>query len=76
MRNEMMHRPVVKPELVAFMREKQNNYPANLVKSSKPLMKKKCQSSHMKLWSFAVFIGTASAKEILEIGTAIGFLQA
>ena len=23
MRNEMMHRPVVKPELVAFMREKQ-----------------------------------------------------
>ncbi|HJE16951.1 MAG TPA: O-methyltransferase, partial [Enterococcus casseliflavus] len=30
MRNEMMHRPVVKPELVAFMREKQKQLPGEL----------------------------------------------
>ncbi|MDN3194117.1 O-methyltransferase, partial [Enterococcus faecalis] len=30
MRNEMMHRPVVKPELVEYMRTKQKKLPGEL----------------------------------------------
>ena len=75
MRNEMMHRPVVKPELVAFMREKQNNYPANLVKSSKPLMKEVPIIPHETV-VFCSFIGTASAKKSLRSAQRSVFLQA
>ena len=48
MRNEMMHRPVVKPELVEYMRTKQKKLPGELGKWRRKPMKRGCRLFHTK----------------------------
>lgn len=74
MRNEMMHRPVVKPELVAFMREKQKQLPGELGEIEQAAHEKEVPIIPHETVVFLQFLlGQLQPKEILEIGTAIGF---
>lgn len=74
MRNEMMHRPVVKEELVAFMRERQKKLPGELGvveeeahRDGIPVI------PHETVVFLQFFLGQLKPKKILEIGAAIGF---
>ncbi len=74
MRNEMMHRPVVKKELVAFMREKQKQLTGKLGQIEQAAHEKKFLLFRMRQWCSCNFLlGQMKPKQILEIGTAIGF---
>lgn len=50
MRNEMMHRPVVKKELVAFMREKQKQLTGKLGQIEQAAHEKKFLLFRMRQW--------------------------
>ncbi|MGL4697572.1 O-methyltransferase [Enterococcus larvae] len=74
MRNEMMHRPVVKEELVAFMRERQKKLSGDLGlieedahRDGIPII------PHETVVFLQFFLGQLKPKKILEIGAAIGF---
>ncbi|WP_321386680.1 O-methyltransferase [uncultured Enterococcus sp.] len=74
MRNEMMHRPVVKEELVAFMRERQKKLSGELGvveeeahRDGVPVI------PHETVVFLQFFLGQLKPKNILEIGAAIGF---
>lgn len=74
MRNEMMHRPVVKEELVAFMRERQKKLSGELGvveeeahRDGIPVI------PHETVVFLQFFLGQLKPKKILEIGAAIGF---
>lgn len=73
-RNEMMHRPVVKPELVEFMRNKQKKIQGELGvieeeahEAGVPII------PHETVVFLQFFLDQIKPKNILEIGTAIGF---
>lgn len=72
--NEMMHRPVVKPELVDYMRTAQRQFSGKLGE----LQKRANQAGNPIIpHETAVFLdfllSIYPAKNILEIGTAVGF---
>ena len=74
MRNEMMHRPVVKPELVEYMRTKQKKLPGELGaveaeanEAGVPII------PHETVVFLQFLLGQLKPKNILEIGAAIGF---
>ncbi|MEI5989438.1 O-methyltransferase [Enterococcus termitis] len=74
MRNEMMHRPVVKQELVDFMRNKQKKIQGELGvieeeahEAGVPII------PHETVVFLQFFLDQIKPKNILEIGTAIGF---
>ncbi|EOH97295.1 O-methyltransferase [Enterococcus moraviensis ATCC BAA-383] len=74
MRNEMMHRPVVKQELVDFMRNKQKKVQGELGvieeeahEAGVPII------PHETVVFLQFFLDQIKPKNILEIGTAIGF---
>ena len=77
MRNEMMHRPVVKPELVEYMRTKQKE-------TSRRIREVEAEANeagvpiipHETVVFLQFLLGQLKPKNILEIGAAIGFLQA
>lgn len=74
MRNEMMHRPVVKKELVAFMREKQKQLPGELgLVESEAHDKGVPIIPHETVVFLQFLLGQLKPQKILEIGTAIGF---
>ena len=74
MRNEMMHRPVVKKELVAFMREKQKQLTGKLGQIEQAAHEKEVPIIPHETVVFLQFLlGQMKPKQILEIGTAIGF---
>lgn len=74
MQNEMMHRPVVKPELVEFMRNKQKALPGALGALEEEAHEKGVPVIPHETVVFLQFLlGQMRPKEILEIGTAIGF---
>lgn len=74
MRNEMMHRPVVKKELVAFMREKQKQLTGKLGQIEQTAHEKEVPIIPHETVVFLQFLlGQMKPKQILEIGTAIGF---
>ena len=74
MRNEMMHRPVVKEELVDFMRTKQKKLEGEL-----GLIEEEAHLSevpiipHETVVFMQFLLGQLQPKKILEIGAAIGF---
>ena len=76
MRNEMMHRPVVKPELVEYMRTKQKKLPGELGKWRRKPMKQGADYSTRNSSFSTILLGQLKPKNILEIRAAIGFLQA
>jgi predicted O-methyltransferase YrrM len=72
--NEMMHRPVVKQELVDFMRNKQKKLAGELGaveaeahQAGVPII------PHETVVFLQFFLGQIKPKQILEIGAAIGF---
>lgn len=73
-RNEMMHRPVVKEELVDFMRNKQKKIEGEL-----GLIEEEAHEAgvpiipHETVVFLQFFLNQIKPKNILEIGTAIGF---
>ncbi|MDH6364576.1 putative O-methyltransferase YrrM [Enterococcus sp. PF1-24] len=74
MRNEMMHRPVVKKELVEFMREQQKQLPGELgAVESESRQAEVPIIPHETVVFLQFFLGQLKPKEILEIGTAVGF---
>ncbi|MFC4709864.1 O-methyltransferase [Enterococcus eurekensis] len=74
MRNEMMHRPVVKPELVAYLREEQKQVPGELGQIQKEANERGVPIIPHETVVFMQFLlGQIKPKKILEIGTAIGF---
>ncbi|MCB5956395.1 O-methyltransferase [Enterococcus sp. CWB-B31] len=74
MRNEMMHRPVVKKELLDFMREKQKKLPGEL-----GVVEEEAHADgvpvipHETVVFLQFLLGQIKPKNILEIGAAIGF---
>lgn len=74
MRNEMMHRPVVKKELVDFMRNKQKKIEGEL-----GVIEEEAHEAgvpvipHETVVFLQFFLDQMKPKNILEIGTAIGF---
>ncbi|MCQ9210749.1 O-methyltransferase [Granulicatella seriolae] len=74
MLNEMMHRPVVKPELVDYMRQAQKPFPGGLGQLEKEANQLGIPIIPHETAVFIDFIlGPYQPKDILEIGTAIGF---
>ena len=74
MLNEMMHRPVVKPELVEYMRSSQRRFPGDLGKLENTANELGIPIIPHETAVFLDFIvGLYQPKNILEIGTAIGF---
>lgn len=74
MRNEMMHRPVVKPELVTYLREEQKQVPGELGQIQKEANERGVPIIPHETVVFMQFLlGQIKPKKILEIGTAIGF---
>lgn len=74
MQNEMMHRPVVKKELLEFMRTEQKQIPGELGKIEEEAHKEGVPIIPHETVVFMQFLlGQLKPKEILEIGTAIGF---
>ena len=74
MRNEMMHRPVVKPELVDYLRTEQKQLPGELGQIQKEANEKGVPIIPHETVVFMQFLlGQLQPKKILEIGTAIGF---
>ncbi|MTD41410.1 methyltransferase domain-containing protein [Erwinia sp. CPCC 100877] len=74
MRNEMMHRPVVKKELVDFMRNKQKKIAGELgVIEEEAHQEGVPIIPHETVVFLQFFLGQLKPKNILEIGAAIGF---
>lgn len=74
MRNEMMHRPVVKKELVDFMRTEQKQLHGELGKLEEEAHEEGVPVIPHETVVFLQFLlGQLKPTEILEIGTAIGF---
>ena len=74
MLNEMMHRPVVKPELVEYMRSSQRRFPGGLGELENTANELGIPIIPHETAVFLDFIvGLYQPKNILEIGTAIGF---
>jgi predicted O-methyltransferase YrrM len=74
MRNEMMHRPVVKPELVEYMRNNQKQLTGELGKIEEEAhLAEVPVIPHETAVFLKFFLQQIKAKKILEIGTAIGF---
>jgi len=74
MRNEMMHRPVVKKELVKFMRTQQKQLLGELGKIEKEAKEADVPIIPHETVVFLQFLlGQLQPKNILEIGAAIGF---
>lgn len=72
--NEMMHRPVVKPELVKYMREEQKQLTGELGQVEAEAHEKGVPIIPHETVVFMQFLlGQLRPKEILEIGAAIGF---
>ncbi|TNX41659.1 O-methyltransferase [Enterococcus faecium] len=74
MRNEMMHRPVVKEELLDFMRTQQKKLPGELGKLEEEAHVAEVPVIPHETVVFLKFLlGQLQPERILEIGTAIGF---
>lgn len=74
MRNEMMHRPVVKEELLDFMRTQQKKLPGELGKLEEEAHVAEVPVIPHETVVFLKFLlGQIQPERILEIGTAIGF---
>lgn len=74
MRNEMMHRPVVKPELVDFLRTEQKQLTGELAQIEKEANENEVPIIPHETVVFLQFLlGQIKPKQILEIGTALGF---
>lgn len=74
MLNEMMHRPVVKPELVEYMRKSQRFFKGELGKLEKEANQLGIPIIPHETAVFLDFwLGIYRPKHILEIGTAVGF---
>ena len=72
MRNEMMHRPVVKPELVDYLRTEQKQLPGELGQIQKEANEKGVPIIPHETVVFMQFLlGQLQPKKILEIGTRI-----
>ena len=63
MRNEMMHRPVVKPELVEYMRTKQKKLPGELGKWRRKPMKQGADYSTRNSSFSTIFARTTKAQK-------------
>lgn len=76
MRNEMMHRPVVKEELLDFMRTQQKKLPGELGKLEEEAHVAEVPVIPHETVVFLKFLlGQLQPERILEIGAAIGFHQ-
>ncbi|HAP9621503.1 TPA: O-methyltransferase [Enterococcus faecium] len=74
MRNEMMHRPVVKEELLDFMRTQQKKLPGELGKLEEEAHVAEIPVIPHETVVFLKFLlGQLQPERILEIGAAIGF---
>lgn len=74
MRNEMMYRPVVKPELVAFLRNEQKQLSGELGQIEKEANENEVPIIPHETVVFMQFLlGQIKPKQVLEIGTALGF---
>ena len=74
LRNEMMHRPIVKQEIVDYLRTSQKQIPGELGKIQKEANEKGVPIIPHETVVFLQFLmGQLKPKQILEIGTAIGF---
>ncbi|MGC5690890.1 O-methyltransferase [Enterococcus faecium] len=74
MRNEMMHRPVVKEELLDFMRTQQKKLPGELGKLEEEAHAAEVPVIPHETVVFLKFLlGQLQPERILEIGAAIGF---
>lgn len=74
MRNEMMHRPVVKEELLEFMRTQQKKLPGELGKLEEEAHVAEVPVIPHETVVFLKFLlGQIQPERILEIGAAIGF---
>ena len=74
MRNEMMHRPVVKEELLDFMRTQQKKLPGELGKLEEEAHVAEVPDIPHETVVFLKFLlGQLQPERILEIGAAIGF---
>ncbi len=72
--NEMMHRPVVKPELVEYMRTKQRQLTGGLGEVEADAHKRGVPVIPHETVVFMQFLlGQLRPKQVLEIGAAIGF---
>ena len=74
MRNEMMHRPVVKEELLDFMRTQQKKLPGELGKlEEESHVAEVPVIPHETVVFLKFLLGQIQPERILEIGAAIGF---
>ncbi len=74
MRNEMMYRPVVKPELVEFLRNEQKQLSGELGQIEKEANENEVPIIPHETVVFMQFLlGQIRPKQVLEIGTALGF---
>lgn len=74
MRNEMMHRPVVKPELVDYLRTQQKALPGELGQVEREANEQGVPIIPHETVVFLKFLlGQLKPKQILEVGAAIGF---
>ena len=74
MRNEMMHRPVVKEELLDFMRTQQKKLPGELGKLEEEAhIAEVPVIPHETVVFLKFLLGQLQPERILEIGAAIGF---
>lgn len=74
MQNEMMHRPVVKPELVDYMRTAQKSLSGKLDIIEKNANKRGVPIiPHETVVFMRFLLGQVKPQQILEVGTAIGF---
>ncbi|MGM9902936.1 O-methyltransferase [Enterococcus sp. 10A9_DIV0425] len=74
MRNEMMHRPVIKEELLNFMRTQQKQLAGELGKIEEEAhLAEVPVIPHETVVFLQFLLGQIKPKEILEIGAAIGF---
>lgn len=74
MQNEMMHRPVVKPELVEYMRTNQKQLAGKLGALEKEANEKGIPIiPHETVVFMQYLLKQLQPKKILEVGTAIGF---
>ena len=74
MRNEMMHRPVLKDEVLELVRNRQKQVPGELGEIQKQANLANVPIIPNETASFLTFfLKQINAKRVLEIGTAIGF---
>ena len=74
MRNEMMYRPVVQPELVQYLRKEQKQIPGELGQVQKEANENEVPIIPHETVVFMQFLlGQLKPKQVLEIGTALGF---